>query len=166
VGPEITMTDYQIQNSRRCSATGRELKPGERFFSVLIDEGGKFVRQDYSQEGWPGPPRGALGYWQGRLSSRDAPRRPPLDEETLLECFHRLEGEDGPDKVRFRFVLALLLLRRKRLRLEGSEQSGGQEVLLVRCPRTGARSAVIDPKLSDGELEAVQDDVFDVLGWR
>jgi hypothetical protein len=160
------MTDYQIQNSRRCAATGRELKAGERYFSVLIDDGGKFVRQDYSQEGWPGPPRGAFSYWQGRLSPQAATRRTPLDEETLLECFHRLEGDEGPDKVRFRFVLALLLLRRKRLRLEGARQEGGQELLLVRCPKTGAHSAVTDPKMSDGELEAVQDDVFDVLGWR
>ena len=161
------MTDYQIQNStRRCAATGRELQPGERYFSVLLDEGGKFVRQDYSQEAWPGPPRAAFSFWQGRISSPSAPRRAPIDEEMLLECFHRLEGEQGPDKVRFRFVLALLLLRKKRLRLAEARQEAGQEVLVVHCPKSGGRYAVVDPQLADAELESVQDDVFDVLGWQ
>ena len=35
------MTEYQIQaNSRRCVLTGRELLPGEKFYSVLLDEAG------------------------------------------------------------------------------------------------------------------------------
>jgi hypothetical protein len=45
------MTEYQIQPlTRRCASSGRELQPGERFFTVLRDEGGQFVRQDYSAE--------------------------------------------------------------------------------------------------------------------
>ena len=64
------MTEYQIQSStRRCARTGREISPGERYYSVLIDEGGAFARQDYSLEGWKGPPEGAFSHWLGRLSA-------------------------------------------------------------------------------------------------
>ena len=39
--------DYEIQpNSRRCTATGRELQPGERFYSALVEEERRFVRRD------------------------------------------------------------------------------------------------------------------------
>ena len=55
------MTDYQIQaSSRRCAATGREIAPGERYYSVLLDQGSSFVRQDFSLEAWQGPPPGTF----------------------------------------------------------------------------------------------------------
>ena len=51
------MIDYQIQPStRRCCVSGRELRPGERCFTVLLDQGGRFVRRDYAPESWAGPP--------------------------------------------------------------------------------------------------------------
>jgi hypothetical protein len=159
------MTDYQIQNStRRCAITGRELKPGERYYSVLLDEGSTFARKDYSLEAWQGPPEGAFSFWQGRLPTGSSVRRLVIDDELLAECFHRLEGEMEPNKVSFRFVLALLLMRRRRLKLEGTRQEGGQEILVLRCPRTGARHEVLDPGLGEEELEGVQDDVFRAIG--
>src|SRR5579885_3477622 len=110
------MTDYQIQpNTRRCAATGKELPPGVRFYSVLLDQGGKFVRQDYSSEAWQGPPPGAFSFWAGRVPAQDQTRRPPINDELLLECFGRLRGETEPGRVNFRYVVALLLMRRKRL---------------------------------------------------
>ena len=160
------MTDYQIQAStRRCALTGHELKPGDRYYSVLIDEGGALTRRDYSLKAWQGPPSGAFSFWQGRLSAGAAPRRAPIDDDTLLECFGRLEGEQEPARLSFRYVLALLLVRRKRLRLEDTRLEGGREVLALRDARTGARHQVFDPGLPDDELEAVQDEVFQLLGW-
>ena len=73
------MTEYQIQaNTRRCTVTGRELQPGERFYSVLFDQSGQFVRQDYSREGWPGTPEGAFSFWTGTVPPLDEPRRPRI----------------------------------------------------------------------------------------
>ena len=38
------MIDYDIQGPARvCAATGRELKPGDRFFAVLSEDAGKVV---------------------------------------------------------------------------------------------------------------------------
>ena len=74
------MTEYQIQGSTlRCAHTGRELKAGERYFSVLRIDGGKFIRSDYSKDAWQGPPPGAFSYWQGKVPAGQKPRRPPID---------------------------------------------------------------------------------------
>ncbi len=159
------MTDYQIQNStRRCAISGRELKPGERYYSVLLDEAGKFTRKDYSDEAWQGPPEGAFSFWQGRLATGPSGRKLVIDDDLLTECFHRLEGQEEPNKRSFRFVLALLLMRRRRFKLEETRKVDGREVLVLRCPRTGARHEVLDPGISDEELEGVQDDVFRAIG--
>src|SRR5262245_12692144 len=113
------MTDYQIQaTSRRCEATGRELHRGEKFYSVLLDEGGKFVRHDYSVEAWKGPPPGTFSFWQGRVPPEVQGRRLPIDDDMLFDCFQRLDGETDATRVNFRYVVALLLMRRKRLKFE------------------------------------------------
>src|SRR5262249_59726300 len=80
------MIDYQIQPStRRCSVTGRELRPGERYYSVLLDEAGKFIRKDYGAEAWQGPPDGAFSFWAGRVPPPPGRRRPPIDHHRSLD---------------------------------------------------------------------------------
>ncbi len=161
------ISDYQIQpNSRRCSVTGRELKPGETYFSVLLDEAGRFVRREYSREAWQGPPAGAFSFWCGKVPAREQDRRPPVDDDMLLDCFTRLEGQNEPARVNFRYVLALLLMRRRRLKFEDADTESGHEVLRLRCVQTKAIHEVINPALSDEETQVVQEEVLQVLGWQ
>ncbi len=102
----------------------------------------------------------------GRLTPPQGKRRQPIDDEMLMECFQRLEGQLEPGRVRFRYVVALLLMRRRRLKFEQARQDGPDEVLTMRCTRSGARHAVVNPGLTDEELATVQDDVFQALGWE
>jgi hypothetical protein len=146
--------------------SGRELQPGEKFFAVLVEEGDRFVRQDYAAEVWQGPPAGAFSFWAGRVPPKEASNRPRFDDEMLMDCFQRLENETEPRKVSFRYVVALLLMRRRRLKFEETIKDGEYEKLSLRCTRSGTAFQVIDPKLSDDELEKVQEDVFQVLGWN
>src|SRR5688572_13606972 len=113
------MTDYQLgTGDRMCCVTGRALKPGEACYSVLLQDGAALVRRDYSRDSWSGPPAGAIGYWLGKVPAREQDRRPAIDDEVLLDCFRRLEGQDDPARVNFRYVVALLLMRRRRLKFE------------------------------------------------
>ena len=161
------MTEYQIQeNTRRCAVTGRELKPGDPFYAVLIDEGARFVRKDYSAVAWQGPPAGCFSFWAGRVPAQDDKHRPRIDDDLLLDCFGRLEGQTEPGRVHFRYVVALLLMRRKRFKFEEARTEGGQEVLCLRCTRTRAQYQVVNPRLTETEMAAVQEEVFKVLGWE
>lgn len=158
--------DYQIQApTMRCALTGRELKPGERIYSVLMVEGNRLIRRDYANEAWSGTPAGSFSFWQSKVPTGHKPKKPSIDDEVLVECLGRLEDDPTPQKMSFRYVLALLLIRRKRLRLEQTVTEARQEIMRLRCPKTGTTYNVVDPRLSDSELEAAQDDVFRVLGW-
>lgn len=158
------MMDYQIApNSRKCTVTGRDLNQGDRFFSALVEESGRLVRKDYSAEAWTGPPTGALGFWCGKVPPPDDPGKPRIDEDLLEECFHRLEGQTDPSRLNFRYVVTLLLVRRKRFRMELADSPPGQ--LCVRCLRTEQKHMIDDPKLSEEEIAQVQEEVFRVLGW-
>ena len=63
-------------------------------------------------------------------------------------------------------MVALLLMRRKRLRFEEARVENGQETLQLRDARTGARHQVVNPRLTEEEMAAVQEEVFKVLGWE
>ena len=153
--------------ARVCAATGRELRAGERIYSALADEAGKFVRRDYAADAWAGPPAGTVAFWAGRVPASDKPRKPTFNDDLLLDCFHHLAAAADPDRVNFRYVVALLLMRRRRLKFEDLRQAaGGGHVLLVRDAKTGARHEVADPRLTEAEIGAVQDEVFKVLGWE
>jgi hypothetical protein len=161
------MTDYQIQpHTRRCAVTGRPLQPGERFYTALLEEGDSFVRKDYSGEAWQGPPTGAFSFWSGRVPPPEEGKRPHIDDDLLADCFDRLEGQTEPSRVNFRYVIALLLLRRKRFKFEEARVEGGREILRLRCVRSREMREVINPGLSEDEMAAVQEEVFKVLGWE
>lgn len=144
--------DYELQRSmRKCAATGREFAPGEAFYSVLTSEGAKVVRNDYSAEAWQGPPDGALGWWKSQTPATDTKSKKPhwAPNDVMLQLFDELA--EAPDRADMRYVLALLLLRRRVLRLEESEREGAsadsasetdRETLLVYCPRRQAEYRV------------------------
>lgn len=163
------MTDYDIQGPARvCAATGRELKPGDRFFAVLTESAGKLVRTDVAAEAWTEPPQNAVAYWAGKVPvAGHKPRKAVVNDDLLLDCFDRLKDSADPDGLNFRYVATLLLMRRKRFKFEdAARDADGRDVLIVRDARGGAIHHVVDPRLNDEQIVAVQTEVFRVLGWE
>jgi uncharacterized protein YbaR (Trm112 family) len=141
------MIDYEVQRcTRHCAATLRELRPGETFYSTLTAEGAQVVRRDYSREAWQGPPEGVLGWWKAQVPDRDAKKVRFAPNDVMLELLETLEPRH--DKQDMRYVLSLLLVRRRVLRLEDTEHNdAGQEISVLYCPRreTTYRVAVVMP---------------------
>lgn len=159
--------DYRIEpNSRRCAATGRELQPGERYYTALLEQDHALVRQDFSTEAWQGPPTGAFSFWRGKVPPSQEASKPRFNDDLLEDCFLQLDGTEEPGKVAFRYVVALLLMRRRRYKLDETFEEGGVEKMRLKHSRTGASHEVVHPHLSEEEILQVQDDVFQVLGWK
>jgi hypothetical protein len=141
------MIDFEIQRcSRRCAATDRELAPGEVFYSVLVSRDAEVVRCDYSEQAWQGAPEDAIGWWKSRMPEPNAKRAHWAPNDVMLDYFHRLEEQNAEPDVRY--ILALLMIRRRILRLEDSEvDDSGNEELVVFCPRNEAeyRVRVVSP---------------------
>jgi hypothetical protein len=161
------MTEFHIQGpTRHCTATGRSLVVGEKFFSVLVEEAGKYLRKDYATDAWQGPPTEAIAFWPGKVPASDKPKKPTFNDELLIDWFHHLAGRAEPDRVNFRYVVALLLMRRKRLKFEDVLRTeAGESLLVVRDAKSGTRHEIPDPRLAEDEITLVQDEVFRVLGW-
>lgn len=161
------MADYEIQGlTRVCAATGRALIPGDRFHAVLTERDGKLVRTDYGDGAWPGAAPDAIAHWTGRVPSDDKPRKPIVNDDVLTGCFERLKDSTDADGLNFRYVAALLLMRRKRLRFEDVMHDGDREIMILKDVKGGAVHQVSDPRLSEEQIAAVQTELFRVLGWE
>jgi len=139
--------DYEVERcTRHCAASGRELNEGEEFFSVLRAERGGVHRHDYAAEAWAGPPEGTFAWWKSRMPTREAKRGQLAPNEVLLSLFYELEQTASHDDMRY--VLALLLVRRRVLRQEDIEHDAQDRgVLVLYCPRdeTTHRVPVVTP---------------------
>lgn len=155
--------DYEIQRcTRRCAATEREFAPGEEFFSVLIAEGAQLRRLDYCAEAWQGPPENATGWWRSRMPSPTQRRMHWAPNDVMLHFFEQLE--DQPDRADMRFVLALLLVRRRVLREEDrTRDEQGREVTILFCPRSDKTHAVPTVPPSPKRVEEIQEELAQLL---
>jgi len=108
-------------SSRRCAKTGKVLNAGDRHMVVLLELDDKLVREDICLEAWGEPPAGAFAWWQTKVPEGDDLKKFVIDDNLVYDCFTRLEDENEPQKVNFRYVLALWLLRKRKLKFEEVE---------------------------------------------
>lgn len=127
-----------------------------------------FVRRDYSIAAWEAGhrPDHLFSYWRSVVPHPDAPRKLLVDDQTLLDIFLRLDGDDRAGRREFRFVLALILLRRRMLRSVGRGREGEHDVWLLQ-PRGAVEGAppvrVTDPNLSEADLGAIAEQLGEVV---
>lgn len=155
--------DYEVQRcTRRCAGSGRELAPGETFYSVVVAEGAELRRYDYSAEAWKGPPEAALGWWKSRLPDRGSGRRHWAPNDVMLQLFDELAEQ--PDKQDMRYVLALLLVRRRVMRLEESQrEEQGRELMVLYCPRRDATYKVPAVLPDQARIDQIQQELSGLL---
>lgn len=156
--------DYQFRSiGKSCAGTGREFQPGERIHCVLIERNGELVRLDFSEDGWKGRPEGTVGDWIARLPDGD-PKPKTIDTESLMRYFELLCEDPNPAHDQFRYVLALLLLQKRRLRLEGSRtDDDGDEFLQVIGSKNEGPFEIRDQQLSEVEITQLQNSLSQQL---
>ena len=142
--------------SKTCSATHRELKPGETFFSALFEEPGGIRRVDFAAENWAGPPPNAAGWWKATVPAANEKKVKLAPNEVLLELFEQLT--DQPDKLDVRYILALLLIRRRLFRYEREEEAEtGEKTLIVYSLKQNATVEIPVAMPNAVRLKEVQD---------
>jgi len=160
--------DWNIAKSQRTCACGRELAENESYFAALYEEGEGFVRRDFCQACWEKARAegGHFSFWRATVPPKEQKRRLFADDEVLLDFFTRLEHAEEEQRRHFYYLLALILMRKKILKFEDIERGGERELLCLRLPREDRLFRVADPKLTEEQIEAVKEQLSQVLDFR
>lgn len=160
-----------------CAATGRAIAVGEKCVAVLVErgEGQGMERIDFSPESWeagarPKAPLRMVGSWRTTVAAHDAKKNRFLDDDELLDLFEQMQEAADPRRLAFRYVLALLLIRRRLLRHEGT-RPGGEDatpVLLVSrrkgsAPGEAPVLEVVDPGMADESIAAAIEQLTEIM---
>ncbi len=165
--------DYQVARSTGlCAASGQTLEPGEPCVASLCEreEDDGFDRLDFSVEAWDGghrPPR-LFSFWRTTVAHKEERKRIFVDDQVLSDLFDRLADDDRPQRIAFRFILALILMRKRLLKFVGRETTpdASSEVWLMRPKGTDPDSEPIrvhNPRLSDDDVRDLTAQLGEVL---
>ena len=175
-GDELTSALYQEAPAGHNSAPDVESGPPTRVESgapTLPD----FLRRDFCPSCWEARRGGdEFSFWRHVVPEPEeaaARKKRRLDAmlnpAVLFDIFKEMADHPDAARRRFRFVLALMLMRRKKLRFLSIGRKrmadGEQDVLVVKQAGRGARLAfdVVDVRMGEEEMVAAQDEVEKVL---
>lgn len=147
-----------------CAVTGRKIEAGERFFAAVRETPEGIERVDVSPEAWDGFDRSSLlAFWQTVMPAHEQKKKVFVDDEVLCTLFERLADASEPVKVNFRFVLGLILMRKRLIVYEDGRQQDGRDVWVVRMKGKDERLTLIDPKLDEQQVTEVSGQLGEIL---
>lgn len=149
--------DYQIRPlGKTCAATGAEFAPGQRVVSVVVERGDGHERLDYSEDNWKGPPDTMIGRWRCRVPESSERSQTTLDPDAMLAYFEQLAEDGNPAHDKLRYVLALFLLQKRRLQLDGSRVDDDGEFLELSGTKGEGPYEIRDQQLTEEEIRGLQ----------
>jgi hypothetical protein len=156
-------SDWDIKSrSHECSRTGRGFEKGERFYTVLTRQGDGFLREDLSEEAWRERNDNIqpFSFWQSTYEPPAPPPPEPLPKDDAEALLRSLVQENDPSRKNARYVLALMLERKRLLQ---PVESTDPDVLVYEHVATGETIVIENPRLGLDRIPEVQREVGELL---
>lgn len=161
--------DYDIAGiSGACSSCGKVFSPGEEFIAYLFADTDRYTRKDLCTEcsqRQEDTINKAFSYWRTKAPSKDDKnKRPRISTDVLIDFFEKTADDDAPDKINFRFVLALMLMRKKVLIYDRSDRDeAGREIWMMHfradegstCRKAGRAVSLVRAELDEEQIACV-----------
>ena len=148
------------KSSRKCYASEREFKPGDGFYSALLErEDGQSERRDFSIDQWDGPPDDCIGWWKSSVPELGKGKVYWAPKRVLIAYFEHLQTSEQTADLAF--VTGLLLMQKKMLTQLDSEHGESTLELHCRSSNTTYSLAVVD--ISPERLAAIQQELAEKL---
>jgi len=165
--------DYNIRKtSGRCSLCEKPLEPGTEFTATVTEESEELIRRDFCDDC-----RGRLDdidggailcIWRTVVRRPEARKKLLVSDGLLVNLFERLGDTDEAARIKFRYVVALILMRKKLLvydRMDTDEE--GREVWSMHFRGAEANDdsqhLVIDPQLTEDQIAEVSMNLGEIM---
>lgn len=156
-----------------CAVSGEPFRPGHRIVTTLhtvrvepeedSEATTMLVRRDVLEdhadaEGADAPPGPEFSRWTWEFPEPEA-KRPVLDLAAAREFLVRLVREDAPERAALRYLLVLLLMRKRLVRLEEQLTDERGDVLVIEIPPEVPPTEIVCPELTEAEADALRDEL-------
>jgi hypothetical protein len=143
-----TTEEWKIsKHGRACSLCARQFRSEEDHYSGIAEIEGRFERRDLCLPCWEKKPD-LFSFWKTRMAKREQKRLE--DIAAMVEFFKKLIEKPSEDAARNKiiYLTALLLARKRRLRLGGSKDGK----IRIEKSWDGETIEIVDPPITDAEL--------------
>lgn len=166
---QCLITEWNIQGrGHGCEECGKPFADKESYHTLLVDENAEFRRSDVCVACWQGKfadaqtRSGFISHWQGAYEA-PAPVTEAIQKETAETLLRKLIELNDPQYIPAGFILAVMLERKRILKVKEQLVRDGQRVFIYEQPKTGDVFTITDPNLRLDQLEQVQRDVAALL---
>ncbi|WP_038172632.1 hypothetical protein [Verrucomicrobium sp. BvORR106] len=157
--------------AHECSRTNRPFEEGERFYTAIYFDtvSGEFQRRDVAESAWAEElaERKPFSYWKAEYV-RPESLRPKVEitsRESAEDLLRRFVEEDEEHTEHARYILALMLERKKQLVPKETKETEHGKTIIYEHRKSGEVFIIKDPELRLDELAMVQDEVAMLLGF-
>lgn len=158
------MADWEIKKTLgQCSGTGREFAVDEEYFAALVETPEGFERRDFSADYWEREKPPVYCFWKTKMPNPDLKKKVFVDDEMLIAFFERLAEETAPEKVNFRFVLTLVLMRKRKLKYDGCRIEDGKEIWTLKVTGQDRMVDAVNPHLAEDQIEGLTSQMGQIL---
>jgi hypothetical protein len=164
-----TPTGYALGRPQgKCSVCSRNIAEGEKFTAAVRESAAGLERIDLDAACWEAFDKSPLlAYWRMTMPSAHGPAKPRVfvDDTVLCDLFDRLADTpaDEPAKINFRFVLGLVLMRKRLLAYESTHVEGGREFWTVRLKGRDQLIDLHNPRLDEEQVAQVSEQLGQIL---
>ena len=106
---------------------------------------------------------GLLGFWQSTMHPPTVKKQVFVDDDVLCELFERLATVEEPAKINFRFVLGLILMRKRRVVYESTRQESGKEIWTMHFKGREEKMDLVNPRLDEQQVTEVSTQLGEIL---
>ncbi len=156
--------------AHQCAVSGRPFEDGEKHYTAIYfdPETSGYSRRDVGFDSWQQElaERQPFSFWKSIYTPNATEERPELatKESGMMLLQHMIE-EDDPYTENARYILALMLERKRILTPTAVKETEQGRMLFYENRKTGDAFIIRDPELRLDEVAGVQEEVAILLGF-
>jgi hypothetical protein len=165
------MNEWNIQSrAHACQACQKPFSNQQPYHTLLFDEKQQFTRLDVCEPCWQAQysqgasdRKGYVSYWSGIYETPPAAPPEPIGKENAETLLRKLIELNDPRYGAACFILAVMLERKRILKVKEQIRRDTGRIFVYEHPKTGDVFSISDPDLQLGQLDQVQHDVAQLL---
>jgi hypothetical protein len=167
----LSLNEWNIQSrARGCQACQKPFADKEPYHTLLLEEKQEYSRLDICHSCWDAQYRegasdrkGFISHWQGVYQVPPAAPPEAIQKESAESLLRKLIESGDPKYGPVCYILAVMLERKRLLKVKEQFQRDDRRVFIYEQPRTGDLFTITDPNLQMNQLEEVQRATADLL---